>query len=112
MIRFVPHLLLLVLGLLWSRGLAIWFVDIGFVLTAAVLPVWALFVPPPRLLWPAFWIGPGIAIALALGAWLPWDPGGDLGGLIKFLVLAVIGIYLLYCVVVFSIAAWSRRQRW
>ena len=111
-IRFVPHALLLVLGFLWSRELAIWFAEIGFILTAAVLPVWALFAPPPRSLWRAFWLGPGVVIALALAVWLPWDPGGDLGGLIKFLVLAVIAIYVLYCILVFMIAAWSRSRRW
>jgi hypothetical protein len=111
-IRFVPHLLLLALGFLWSRELALWFSDIAFILIAAALPVWALFVPPPRSLWRAFWLGPGVAIALALAVWLPWDPGGDLGGLIKFLVLAAIGIYFLYCGIVFAIAAWSRRRRW
>ncbi len=112
MIRFVPHLLLVVLGILWSCDLAVWFGEIAFILVAAALPVWALFVPPPRSLWLAFWLGPGVALALALAVWLLWDPGGDLGGLIKFLVLAVMGIYLLYCVIVFSIAGWSRWRRW
>lgn len=112
MIRFIPHLLLLVLGLLWSRDVALWFSELAFILTAAALPVWALFIPPPRSLWRAFWLGPGVALVVALAVWLPWHPDGDLGGLLKFLALAVIVIYFVYCGIVFSIAAWSRHQRW
>ena len=91
-----------------------------FWLAHGALPIWCALASRSTPLRRAFLVGPGSLISVYVGiiAWFLWDlrdaPGHGawlaLLGLLAY--LAVVGVYLIYCLLVFGVAArWRRKSQ-
>jgi hypothetical protein len=105
---FLPHVVLAALIYMWARGEER--VEGAILVVAALLPFWAIWRQRAHSLGRAFLLGPVTALAIAVGAWIAWD-ADERDWLMKILAAFFIGTYVLYCLVVFAIAAWWRRRR-
>ncbi len=112
---FVPHGILIAIGYLWLEGVFLPGSDLAFLITAAVLPVWALWIGRRHSVLRALVLGPGTAIvgAAALLIWAFVDPDSSpLGHLDLLVLLAAAGalaVYTVYCGIVFAAGAALRR---
>ncbi len=114
---FVPHAILVAIVYLWIEGVVLPGSQLAFALTAAALPLWAMWCGRRRSVLRAMLLGPGTAIlgAAAVLVWALLDPASAPVGELDLLVLLVAGaalvLYAIYCAVAFALAAWLLRRR-
>lgn len=106
---FIPHAILLVIWCLWTFPAPfIPGTDIVFVVTAAVLPIWAAWVGRKQPLLRALVLGPGVALAAGVAWWL--SMAGDERDWLSAMLLAMgLALFAVHSAIVFAIAARLRR---